>query len=397
MMTAYAYLPYLIRVAPAHRPRQLYRLNDVGQSHADLLTEITDELTTIGSKFHHNEILAEGFRLKRNNPFGRSTLLWMRRGPVGNPGETYDIDTGGVAETGVNTALLSELRAGLYIPEGSYFGFLFVERVGGRHLKDLIYQRVIMPIAKRLDVSIRVEAYAETDDWRKELSGQQVLRVTEVLNMQASQEDASTLDEDLSVRVATEGSVLSRMTGDVKALIFDALDRRHAEYRLLAQIAPLQSRRNIWGDVSRKGETKQGWKKAPRSAFTVADSEELTAQLLELDKLRGNGAPKELLEQLQNLVPVDRSDLESRRLEVAFGDKAPQKNFVVESDRLPQLVYPLGGRLTDVELQRLWEAQAEAFLQGLGVTLTADWLLSSKEVGGERDPHRPPSDAGDAA
>lgn len=396
-MTAYAYLPYLIRVAPAHRPRQLFRLSDAGHDHVDLLQKIAAELQSIGGGFHHNEVLAEGFRLKRNNPFGRSMLLWMRRGPVGNPGEAYDIDTEEEVETGINTALLSELRAGFYIPERSYFGFLFVERVGGRHLKDLIYQRVIMPIAKAFDVSIRVEAYAETDDWRKELSGQQVLRVTEVLNMSASKEDASTLDEDLSVRVATEGPVLSRMTGDVKDVIFDALDRRHAEYRLLAQIAPLQSRRNIWGDVTRNGEKKQGWKPAPRSAFTVADSEELTAQLLELDKLRGNGAPEELLEQLQQLVPVDRSELESRRLEVAFGEKIPQKNFVVESDRLPQLVYPLGRRLTDVELQRLWEAQAEAFLRGLGVNLPDGWLVSSKEVGSERDPHRPPTDAGDAA
>ncbi|OII21692.1 hypothetical protein BIV03_14360 [Curtobacterium sp. MCBA15_016] len=343
----------------------------------DLLGRISDELQAIGDGFHHNEILAEGFRVKRNNPFGRSTLLWMRRGPVGNPGEAYDIDTGDEVETGLNTALLSELRAGFYIPEGSYFGFLFVERVGGRHLKDLIYKHIILPIAKALDVAIRVDAYAETDDWRKELAGQQVLRVTEVLNMTATKEDASTLDEDMSVRVAAEGHVLSRMTGDVKKLLFDALDRRHAEYRLLAQVAPLESRRSIWGDVTRNGEKKQGWKPAPRSAFTVADSEELSAQLLELEALRGNSAPQDLLEQLQNLVPVDRSELESKRLEVAFGDKAPQKNFVVESDRLPQLVYPLKGRLTDVELQRLWEAQAEAFLGRLGVTLPDGWLLSS--------------------
>lgn len=305
------------------------------------------------------------------------TLLWMRRGPVGNPGEAYDIDTGDEVETGLNTALLSELRAGFYIPEGSYFGFLFVERVGGRHLKDLIYKRIIMPVAKALDVAIRVEAYAETDDWRKELAGQQVLRVTEVLNMSATKEDASTLDEDLSVRVAAEGPVLSRMTGDVKDLLFDALDRRHAEYRLLAQVAPLESRRSIWGDVTRKGQKKKGWKAAPRAAFTVADSEELSAQLLELEALRGTSAPQELLEQLQALVPVDRSDLESKRLEVSFGDTTPQKNFVVESDRLPQLVYPLQGRLTDIELQRLWEAQVEAFLERLGVTLPDGWLLSS--------------------
>ncbi|MDU0328511.1 hypothetical protein RWH43_17260 [Microbacterium sp. KSW2-21] len=376
-MTAYAYLPYLIRVAPPHRPRQLYRLNDVGQDHVDLLAKISDELKTIGDGFHHNEILAEGFRLKRNNPFGRSTLLWMRRGPVGNPGEAYDIDTGNEVETGLNTALLSELRGGFYIPEGSYFGFLFVERVGGRHLKDLIYKRVILPVAKALDVAIRVEAYAETDDWRKELAGQQVLRVTELLNMSATKEDASTLDEDLSVRVAAEGPVLSRMTGDVKDLLFDALDRRHAEYRLLAQVAPLESRRSIWGDVTRKGQQKKGWKAAPRAAFTVADSEELSAQLLELEALRGTSAPQELLEQLQALVPVDRSELESKRLEVSFGDTIPQKNFVVESDRLPQLVYPLQGRLTDIELQRLWEAQVEAFLGRLGVTLPDGWLLSS--------------------
>ncbi|MFJ4221820.1 hypothetical protein [Curtobacterium luteum] len=376
-MTAYAYLPYLIRVAPSRRPRQLDRLNEIGRDHVDFLKRIGDELQAIGGGFHHNELLAEGFRLKRTTPFGRSTLLWMRRGPVGNPGEAYDIDTEEEVETGLNTALLSELRAGFYIPEGSYFGFLFVERVGGRHLKDLIYKRVILPIAKAHDVAIRVEAYAETDDWRRELSGQQVLRVTEVLNMAATKEDASTLDEDMSVRVAAEGAVLSRMTGDVKELLFDALDRRHAEYRMLAQVAPLESRRSIWGDVTRNGEKTQGWKPAPRSAFTVADSEELTAQLIELEALRGTSAPQELLERLQDLVPVDRSELESKRLEVAFGDTTPQKSFVVESDRLPQLVYPLQRRLTDVELQRVWEAQAEAFLGRLGVTLPNGWLLSS--------------------
>lgn len=376
-MVAYGYLAYLIRVSPPHRPRELQRLSAIGEHSVDLLAALESELEQMGARFHQNPGLAEGFRKHSHETRGRSIMIRLRRGPVGNPGETFDVESEESVETGLTTALLSELRAGIYIPRDSYFGFLFVERVGGRHLKDLIHRLIIRPVSLSTQMGIRVEAFALTDDWRRELAGKQVLRVTEILQQVDSGHDPSTVD-DVTVRVSAEGAGLSSRGDDLKARIFDVLDRRHLEYRKLAEIASLEQRRTIWGErKTRDGSVVPQRKKAPRSAFTVSDEAEWESLVAEIEAARVGSANDELLGELQVLLPVDRDEYESRRLEVSFGSERPEKTFVVAGDRVPQLVYEFGGWLTDTELREAWDATAEQFLRSLGVGLPSGWPIET--------------------
>ena len=378
-MAAHGYLAYLVRVSPPHRTRNLQRLSAMGVPAKDLLIELRAELRTLGATFYKNPSKAEGFRLHSSDNHGRSTFIRLRRGPVGNPGETFDVDSGASSETGDNTALLSELRAAFFVPEDSYFGFLFVERNGGRHLKDLIYQRIIVPIAKRNTMIIRVEAFAETDDWKKELAGQQVLRVTEVLRKTDSAQDDSTVDDTI-VKISAEGLGLTRMSQDIKDLLFNLLDRRRSRYLIEAGIAPLGARKKVLSTVKKRdGSTVERMKDAPKSVFTVADAQELDALVAELERVKsGTGTAHDLRDQLEAALPVDRDGLESRRLEVGLGEERAEKTFVLETDSVPQLVYELQKRLLDIELQRTWEAHAERFLASLGVSVPAGWLLNRK-------------------
>ncbi|GAB3617403.1 hypothetical protein GCM10027416_19600 [Okibacterium endophyticum] len=374
-MVAYGYLAYLIRVSPPYRPRELQRLSAIGEHKVDLLASLEAELDKVGPRFHQNPGLAEGFRKHSHDVRGRSIFIRLRRGPVGNPGETFDTESEESVETGQTTALLSELRAVIYVPRDSYFGFLFVERVGGRHLKDLIHSRVIRPISLSTQMGIRVEAFALTDDWRKELAGKQVLRVTEVLEQVDSGHDPSTVD-DVTVRVSAEGAGLSSRGDDLKARVFDILDRRHLEYRKLAEIAPLEQRRMIWAErKKRDGSIVPQRKKAPRSAFSVSDETEWEALVAAIEAARSGSLNDDLLGELQELLPVNRDEYESRRVEVSFGTERPEKTFVVAGDRVPQLVYEFGGWLTDTELRQAWDATAEQFLRGLGVDLPSGWPL----------------------
>lgn len=376
-MVAHGYLAYLIRVAPPHRERSLQTLSSMGSANVDLLDEVQRELQSLGSSFHRNPLLAEGFRKRTHTRRGRSIHLWMRRGPVGSLGETFDTESETSTETGLSTALLSELRTSFYIPAGSYFGFLFVERVGGRHLKDLVVQKIIKPISLAHQVNIRVEGFALSDDWRRELSTKQVLRVTELLQPRDSAHDASTLDE-LQVRVAVEGAGLSRRGDDIKSMIFDVIDRRHRKYRELARIAPLERRRTVWSEIQKRdGTVAHGWKRAPKNAFTAADEQEWLAIKDDIAALDVDAVSDELRSDLQSVLPVDRGEYESRRLEVSFGDERPERSFVIAGDRVPQLVYEFGERLLDTQLLAAWDATAVQFLGTLGVTLPPGWPVES--------------------
>lgn len=373
-MPAYGYLAYLVRVTHRSRPRDLQRLSAMGHENFDLLRLFRSTLADLGNNYYSKANKAEGFRINRTDQHGRSEFIRIRRGPEGNPGETYDTETGSSVETNDKTALLSELRAALFVPEDSYYGFLFVERVGGRHLKDLIYTHMLAPISKKLNMPLRVEAFAEIEDWRLELAPQKVLRVTEVLKHTDSAQDASTVDDTL-VKVTAEGSVLRAMTEPIKDRVFDVLNRRNRKYRLLADIAPFENRRRVWGQIGGKN-PREGYKAAPKKSFTVADLDELEALKLQLEALDETSPSATLLDELQQVLPIDRDDFESQRVEVALGNEQPEKTFVVESESVPQLVYPLGGRLVDLLLQRTWEAQVERFLATLGVTTPAGWLLN---------------------
>jgi hypothetical protein len=376
-MTTYGYLPYLIRITPPSRPRNLQRLSDVGRANTDFLAELRSEIATLGNGYHSFAQKAEGFRVNDESAHGRSTILKIRRGPEGIAGESYDMDSGESVEAGDRTALLSELRAGFYIPEDSYFGFMFVERIGGRHLKDLIYKELLTPIAKRMSMLVRIDAFAESDDWRAELSGQKVMRVTEILRPKDSAADASTVDDTL-VKVSAEGSRVQNLGEQIKDMVLDVVDRKNEEYRSLARIAPLEDRRRVWGQThKRTGEVIEEYKEAPKSIFTVADKAELEELVAEIDRLKVGAPANEVRAELQGVVPINRDSLESQTLAVEFGQERPEKLFVVESQGVPQLVYPLGERLVDILLQRTWEAHAEKVLTNLGVAFPDNWLLQT--------------------
>ncbi|TFC49062.1 hypothetical protein E3O47_12410 [Cryobacterium sp. TMT2-17-1] len=307
-MVAYGYLAYLIRIAPPNRPRYLQRLSEFGPDQLDLLTEVDRELKMLGDAFYRNDGMAEGYRLKSHNRRGRSISLKMRRGPVGNPGEMLDVESLESVEAGRTKALLSEFRASFYIPRDSYYGFLFVERIGGRHLKDLLYHLIAKKIGLRTSMGVRMEGFALTDDWRKELAGKQVLRVTEVLAPSDSAHDPSTV-EDLTVRVSVEGAGLTTRDGDLKERIFELLERKQEELRQLVRIAPLEARRKVIGETHRRdGTVIRELKKAPRDAFTVADEEEWRKLVDEIEVLHHGPSSADLEADLQAVLPVDRDE-----------------------------------------------------------------------------------------
>jgi hypothetical protein len=376
-VVAYGYLAYLIRIAPPNRPRYLQRLSEFGPERLDLLTEVEQELQSLGDRFFRNEGMAEGFRLKSYDIRGRSISLKMRRGPVGNPGEMLDVESLESVEAGETKALLSEFRASFYIPRDSYYGLLFVERIGGRHLKDLLYQLIAKQISVRTFMGVRMEGYALTDDWRKELAGKQVLRVTEVLAPSDTAHDPSTV-EDLTVRVSAEGAGLTARDGDLKDRIFELLERKQEELRQLVRIAPLEARRKVIGETHRRdGSVVRELKKAPRDAFTVADEDEWRTLVEEIEALRHRPSSVDLEADLQAMLPIDRDEYESRRVEVSFGQDRPEKTFVVAGDRVPQLVYEFSGWLTDTPLRQAWDATSAQFLQGLGVAIPSQWPLDN--------------------
>jgi hypothetical protein len=374
-VVAYGYLAYLIRIAPPNRPRYLQRLSEFGPEQLDLLTEVDRELKMLGDAFYRNDGMAEGYRLKSHTRRGRSISLKMRRGPVGNPGEMLDVESLESVEAGKTKALLSEFRASFYIPRDSYYGFLFVERIGGRHLKDLLYQLIAKPISLRTSMGVRMEGFALTDDWRKELAGKQVLRVTEVLAPSDSAHDPSTV-EDLTVRVSVEGAGLTARDGDLKERIFELLERKQEELRQLVRLAPLEARRKVIGETHRRdGTVIRELKKAPRDAFTVADEEEWRRLVDDIEALHHGPSSADLEADLQAVLPVDRDEYVSQRVEVSFGQDRPEKTFVVAGDRVPQLVYEFAGRLTDTPIRQAWDATSAQFLRGLGVTLPSQWPL----------------------
>ena len=135
-MAAFGYLIYLLRVNQPHRAKELQRLSAAGDNDDDLLDLIEKNLVALGSGYQHEPRTAEGYRVKLIDRRGRSLFVRLNKGPEGAPGETYNVETEESIETTEKQAQLSGLRALFVIPEDSYYGLLFVERVGVRHLKE---------------------------------------------------------------------------------------------------------------------------------------------------------------------------------------------------------------------------------------------------------------------
>lgn len=236
---------------------------------------------------------------------------------------------------------------------------LLVERISSRHLKEILVDAVLGATTATAGVLVRVESYAEAEDWERELTGTQLLRVSELLHTTDGSDDAST-PRDKVVRVVTEGSAVRAMGGVVKSLITTRLEGRQARFELQADLSVLAERR-----------------RARRADFTVQDEAEyhrLSEVLAE--NQRPGSVDDALQETLSSLVPVDRDGLNHKRFDVALGEGGGdrgERTFVVESNAVPQFVYPLGGLLPDAALRELWQQHAAGILKNLGVTLPRGW------------------------
>ncbi|SDQ03752.1 hypothetical protein SAMN04489742_0165 [Arthrobacter crystallopoietes] len=373
-MATFGYLVYLIRANAPRRSRALYRLNSCGPGSHDLLDVVHKQVVELGEEYHSDEKSADGYRVREVDRSGRCLWLRINKGPEGGRGETYDTETGISVDTNERTALLSGLRGQIFVPENSYFGLLFVERVGLRNLKELIYTNVVKPSAHYSEAVVRVEAFAESEDWRRELQSQQALRVSEILYSAEGGDDAST-PQDTVVRVVTEGPGLRRASQGIKTLITDRLTRRDKKLEALARIAPVENRRKIVdADNSVNGHTV--YKKAPKSVFTVQDEAEYQTLVMELNELeKAETSDKDLKAALETVSPVNREYLKTKRFEVGIGNERPEKTFVLEGDSMPQFVYETGARLGDLQLRNLWETHATRILRNRSVRLPSDWLL----------------------
>jgi hypothetical protein len=361
-MAAFGYLIYLLRVNQPHRAKELQRLSAAGDNDDDLLDLIQNNLVALGPGYQREPKTAEGYRVKLVDRRGRSLFVRLNKGPEGAPGETYNVETEESIETTEKQAQLSGLRALFVIPKDSYYGLLFVERVGVRHLKEVMANVAIRPAGQQSGVVTRIESFAEAKDWAAELAGKQALRMSELLEVTSTAQDASTPD-DTTVRVITEGGLLKQASGKIKEKITERLEAREGRLDALARAS----------DLARK-------RAATKDAFTVQDEAELQA-LTESIAAMNKPLPvdEDLQGTLSGLVPVDRSMLKHKRFDVSLGTERAERTFVIESDAVPQFVYELGGRLTDAGLRDAWTAHAESILSNRGVTLPAGWNKPDKE------------------
>jgi hypothetical protein len=352
-MAAFGYLVYLVRASVPFRPKELQRLSAVGDDDEDVLDLLEQAFSELGQGYHALPRSAEGFRVREAARASRELWTRVNRGPQGSRGEAYDLDTAMSVETTERQALLSGLRAMFVVPRDSYLGLLFVERIGARHLKELLARTVLEAVTTSSGVLMRLEAYAEAEDWQRELAGSELIRVSELLHSSHGAEDRSS-PEDKVVRVVTEGSAVRAAGGVVKELLATRFGARQERLRAQNDLALLAERR-----------------RARQADFTVQDEAEYQRLSEVLAAGARAGSVGEALQQaLEGLVPVERSGLDHKRFDVAVAeDGASERSFVVESNAVPQFVYPLGGLLADGDLRDSWRAHAATILGNLGVSL----------------------------
>jgi hypothetical protein len=359
-VAAFGYLVFLLRVAPPHRTKEMHRLSAAGDNDDDLLGLVEDKLRALGSAYQREDKSSEGYRIKEVTRRNRTLDIRINKGPEGSPGETYDVETEESQETTEKQAQLSGLRALIAIPKDSYYGLLFVERIGVRHLKEVLSGVAIIAAARDVGVVPRIESFAELADWEGELAGKQAWRVSELLEVTSSADDAST-PKDSIVHVSAQGGVVARQSAKIKSVLVNRIKQREERLDLLSRASDLARVR-----------------KADASAFTVQDEAELkalTKSIADGDKV----TDEELSAVLTDLVPVSRDGLKHRRFDVAIGASGPERTFVVESNAVPQFVYLLGGRLTDAGLRDAWVAHAEKIFKNRGVTVPKNWATPSSK------------------
>lgn len=357
-MAAFGYLVYLLRANAPHRPKELHRLTEIGDNDDDLLDVLRQVMDGLGRGYHPLSRSAEGYRVKDVAQPGRTLLTRINRGPQGIPGEVYDLESEESVDTTVRQAQLSGLRAMFVVPENSYFGLMFVERIGIRHLKELLEDQVVGVAAAVTGTLIRVENFAELADWNRELSDMAVVRVSELLQNKDSSDDAST-PKDRVVKVTTHGRLIAEASMSVKDLIVSRIGRRESKLDVQVELSDLARRRRA----------------ATKDAFTVQDEERYQTLSEELaGRNRVSTLDEALAATLEELVPVDRDELQHRRFDVSLGHGVnPERTFVIESNAVPQFVYEITTRLGDTALRNLWVAHAETIMANRGVALPAGW------------------------
>lgn len=356
-MPAHGYLVFLVRAGVSHRPGELYRLNAVGQNAEDLLQFVHYHSNALGRGYHPLDRSAEGFRVKENALRGRTYWMKINRGPAGIPGETYDLDQELSTPTTERQALLSGLRALFVLPEDSYFGLLFVERAGRRHLRNLLYDYVVRLAGSSTNSTVRLEAFAELEDWRRELSSLQVLRVSESLVRRDSGDDASTV-RDTVVHISAEGAMVSNITARLKDLFESKIARRDDRLSTMRQASVLGEQR----------------RRASAEGVAFQNQAEYDEQLEHLSSINQQAShDPALFEVLDEVLPIDREVLDHRQFQVAFGEQRPERNIIIERDSLPQFVYENSARLSDGALRNSWVDHAESILGKMGVKLPVGW------------------------
>ncbi len=356
-MASFGYYVYLLRAAKPFNSGQLYRLSEVGDAGDDLLTVMHKHLTAMGTGYHSQAETGEGYRFRATDIAGRTMWVRVNRGPEGVPGETWDRDTNTGRDTSERVALLSGLRAMFVVPEDAYFGLLFVEKVGVRHLKDLLQQTATQPGGQVVGAHVTLESFAELKDWQRELEPLAAVRISESLAVRASGEDASTR-QDTVVNIVATGGAVARATDRVKRIFYDRINRRDRRLEVLKQSSQLGERRRA----------------AEADGVTFQEESEYQEQLKVLRDLnRKDEYEPELAEVVSEVVPVDRESAEHKSFSVALGDERPRRTIAIEGTAIPQFKYELGGRLTDGGLRNTWTDHAESILKVRGVTLPRGW------------------------
>jgi hypothetical protein len=354
-VATFGYLVYLLRANAPYRAKELQRLSAIGDADDDLLELVDASLRAMQSKYVKEENTAEGYRIKTVVRKGRTLEVRINKGPQGAAGEAYDVQNNTSMPTTANQALLSGLRATFILPMDSYFGLLFVERIGVRHLKQAIYDQAIRPAAQGTGMVIHVESFAEAKDWKTLLDPQQTLRVSELLEVKESGEDASTL-EQTKLTIVAEGGLVKKASQSLKSAIVDRVKYRELRLDKLAALAPLKERQ------------------ATPDAFSVEDDAEVKKLTAELNGLRkAPTVSADFQSALQQAVPVSKINLRHRSYTVATGIDRPERTFSVEGDNLPQFVYQTQKRLGDGALRNTWLAHAESILAARNVSLLPGW------------------------
>lgn len=356
-MAAYGYIVYLIRAATPFRPKALQRLSALGDSGKDdLLHVIENTFASLGQGYQREVKTAEGYRVRVVNVQGRTLFIRVNKGPEGSTGETWHLDDATSVDTTDRQAQLSALRALLVVPVDSYYGLLFVERIGVRHLKQVLADTIMRVASQVAGVVLRVESFAEASDWQRVLDPQQTMRVSRLMTATDSGDDASTPD-DTTVKIITEGARLRASSDRIKAFVVGRMTRRERRMDVQTQVAELERRRAAESD-----------------AFTVQDEDELQRLSDEIAAMDAPRGPDEALASvLSDLTPVETGGLEHQRYDVAVGTTTSERTFVIERDSIPQFVYELGGRLGDGGLRNTWLQHAETILGNRGVTLAHGW------------------------